>query len=910
MKAGKFIIGCLTLLLCVGIAAAPQGMKKKQPGWQGKGKNRVLILNGGRPWQGEDAFRPFVNSGLRVRGLTSWYLAGEGGATIKTNVGDKVEPTPHDGITPTFKMLKNYHLVVFHQIPERNMINILTPERIAALKTYVENGGHVLFAITVPDSADELLPVTFEGLHDVEGNLFATRPDSKFFKDFPKKMPVFRSFKLCTPKDGATVLSMIQTQEGDPVAPYIARWNIDKGTVSFLNAQVTYPRMLKELKNWGYCDGFLLAAAADCAGFDEVDPAKFFKKMMPIVAPVQQDTVVADVAAPELGVSVEKGDVTISDNTAAFANGTTLSVNVDGTVNITYPGKAKPFIKNYQIPVISCEGNQVTYDSTTHEATAGNAETVASGTKWQYAGLTKINNNEVAVNYTAADGKMQWIFKTGKLNLDGRELNGFAERVEIIEFNKMIQQISFKGSLDLESPQFARRFSCYSPPRGYADFDMSGKTTGDTFTWNYFGSGQPFEYITCKNGIYLANVATPQATTVKLIRKQGEKYITFSRDVNIGRCKAPQTAVDYWHWYGDGKERGHNDYLAMYQFQRQELRRAVGLGELPSYPMVACSSQLTRSEKEAVIDKAIELGYRYVHTSGFETPIEHTFSANSNESNRAIAAKGIKPHLWSAGSYVQGDGGWIINNHPEWFVKDQNGKIFAYGNGRYPVIDVNNQEFVKWYKDLVKKSIDAGVGWVYRDMDGAASRTVNYARPESPDGMPTQIDIYKFFQQNGCLVGIEGMNPLVLDEYWYRETKYVPFAGNEFCLVGSVPSGNFADALNLDPFRTAMYGCYPIFCLSGYTYGFDRIPGENERAEMAVKHVKKINEALDLAGMPYVRETAFGTTWYGKNGGALFFCNPTKKAVINLPQGWVIDGVKGNVLTDVPAYTMYVLKKQ
>ena len=107
-----------------------------------------------------------------------------------------------------------------------------------------------------------------------------------------------------------------------------------------------------------------------------------------------------------------------------------------------------------------------------------------------------------------------------------------------------------------------------------------------------------------------------------------------------------------------------------------------------------------------------------------------------------------------------------------------------------------------------------------------------------------------------------------------------------------------------------MFGCYPVFCLAGYTFNFERIPGENERAALAVKYVREINEALDLAGMPYIRETPFGTTWYGKNGGALFFANPTKKAIIDLPAGWEIKGVKGNVLTDVPAYSVYVLKKR
>ena len=902
---------CFVLLFFVSFSAVHAARFEEQlPKLQGNSPYRVLLLNGGRPWQGQDAIRNFKNAGTRVCGLESKYLAGEGGASIKLNIRDKVEPVPFDGITPAFRKLKNFNIVVFHLIPEKNMRNILTKERIAALKNYVSSGGHILFTVTVPTSAAELLPLEIKGSRTVNENLTANRPASKYFKDFPETLPVFSYIRLGNLKKGAKGISMIKNAGGETIAPYIARWNIGKGTVTFVNAQITYPQELKSLKNWGYSDGFLVAAAADAADFTTVEPAKLFKKLLPTVAPVQQNEVTANISAPVLNITVDKKVPVIKNNSAVFGNGAILSVNNDGSVNFKYPSTDKYYIRNFKIQSIATEGNQVTYNVDTQEASGDVAKTIDAKIDWKYAGLEVVNGNEVAIKYTAPKSEMRWIFQTGKMNLDGRFFDGVAERLEISKLPRMIQNVAFSGELDLPDPLFARRFSCYSPPRGYADFDMSGKKGGDTYTWNYFGSGQPFEYIVGKNSLYLANVSYPQATTVKLIRPRGAEYITFSRIVNIGRCKAPQKVVGYWRWFGKGAERGHNDYLAMYQFQRKALRKAVNIKEYPSYPMVAVSAQLTQKEKAAIIDKAAELGYRYIHTCGYETPMEITFSEQSNAANKAIAAKNVKPHLWSAGSYVQGDGSWLYNTHPEWFVKDKNGKIFAYGNGRYPVIDVNNKEFIKWYKAFVKKSIDAGVGWVYRDMDGAASRSVNYATPESPDGTPAQIALYKYFHENGCLVGIEGMNPLVLDEYWYREKLYVPFAGNEFCLVGSVPSGNFADALNLDPFRCAMFGCYPVFCLSGYTFNFERIPGDGKRAELAVKHVRKINKALDLAGMPYVRETPFGTTWYGQNGGALFFANPTKKAVINLPAGWEIEGVKGNVLTNVPAYSVYVLKKR
>ena len=98
--------------------------------------------------------------------------------------------------------------------------------------------------------------------------------------------------------------------------------------------------------------------------------------------------------------------------------------------------------------------------------------------------------------------------------------------------------------------------------------------------------------------------------------------------------------------------------------------------------------------------------------------------------------------------------------------------------------------------------------------------------------------------------------------------------------------------------------------LSGYTFQFDRVKDEVVRANRMVSLVPKFNEALDNTGMPFVRETEFGTTWIGEKGGALFFWNPAKKVTVNLPAGWKIKGVDGNVLTDVKEDAIYLLEKK
>ena len=270
---------------------------------------------------------------------------------------------------------------------------------------------------------------------------------------------------------------------------------------------------------------------------------------------------------------------------------------------------------------------------------------------------------------------------------------------------------------------------------------------------------------------------------------------------------------------------------------------------------------------------------------------------------------GAKVRIWTAGSYAQGTGGWIINHHPEWFVRDENGGILKYFR-KYPVIDINNAEFRKWCQGVYKDAIDHGVRWFYRDMDGAAANTVNYALKESPWPGRTQAEMYKFFHDRGARVGVEGMNPLVLDEYWYRARLYVPFAGREFVLVGQQPGGDIVGGLGLDPMRTGMYGCFIMYEYSGTAFNFDRVLGEAERGRRASALVPKFNAALDFVGMPYIRESEFGTVWYGKGGAVMFFWNPVKKLTLNLPEGWKIRNAEGNLLRDIPGDSIVYIDRK
>ena len=152
---------------------------------------------------------------------------------------------------------------------------------------------------------------------------------------------------------------------------------------------------------------------------------------------------------------------------------------------------------------------------------------------------------------------------------------------------------------------------------------------------------------------------------------------------------APIATQNYWRWFAEGAERpNHAEYLAMYQFLRQRYRRQNGLKELPGYPNAGYGYQLTKDEIKTVIRRAAALGYRFAARPNPESPIERIADPSNLAAFEFTRSCNLGCWMWTAGGYVQGDGGWIINNRPEWFMRDENNKLHQYF-GKYPVIDIN-----------------------------------------------------------------------------------------------------------------------------------------------------------------------------------------------------------------------------
>ena len=67
MKKILRLVSLLLFFSCLTVFAAPV-MEQKLPPVKGNGSKNVLLFNGGRPWQGQDALNNFVNASVAGTG--------------------------------------------------------------------------------------------------------------------------------------------------------------------------------------------------------------------------------------------------------------------------------------------------------------------------------------------------------------------------------------------------------------------------------------------------------------------------------------------------------------------------------------------------------------------------------------------------------------------------------------------------------------------------------------------------------------------------------------------------------------------------------------------------------------------------------------------------------------------------
>ncbi|MCQ2379993.1 MAG: hypothetical protein MJ025_03610, partial [Victivallaceae bacterium] len=541
-------------------AAAPQAkkLKKRQPKAIGPGKVPVFAYNGGRPWVGHDCMAPIASAGGKLFLFDSVYLAGLGGASIKQHMGDKTEPPARDGFTQSFQKMSEQgpaaaRVAVFNYIPIKNMEKIFDDREDAmpAMRAYLEKGGNLLFYGNVPSESKvaSLMPVEFEGdaYTSYGDGAHVTRPSGVRFSMFPEKMPAFGSYRPCDTVKGAEVLSWI-IEDGAKMSPFIARRKVGKGTVTFINLNLYNPTSPDSYGHWEYARAFTAALVADCGNIDEINPAKCVKSLETIPGRKQVAEAKAVVGDPALDIT-ESASVKVSGDTATFENGCRVVLDrKSGTVDVYVPCVEGKFMSGCGTPEVRLSKKQATIDKNSNEYTGVKDFDVSAKIPWKVADFS-VDGNQAVVTFKASGNEMRWYFKAGSWNLDGRTYVGVADKAEVSKSPLLIGGFRFQRSVAVPEPLFARRMSCYSNPRGYADFDLRGKKNAmagmkkpekdKISAWSMIGSGQPFELIVFKSGVYLTTLTAPYSVNTSMeVGAQGTP-IAVTNSFGVGRVKAP-----------------------------------------------------------------------------------------------------------------------------------------------------------------------------------------------------------------------------------------------------------------------------------------------------------------------------------------------------------------------------------
>lgn len=847
----------------------------------------MLLLNGGRPWIGNSVASNFASGGYRVKLLNSVYLDGMGGASIKITPNDPVEPEPLDGITPEFERLNRYKIIVINDIPTDMQRKLLTQERMEKLRNFVSSGGALLLTCNAPlDTLGDLAPV--EKHPDVDSDddscslpdFFVRRPELEQFQALPESWKLWQPFYLYKLKAGAKMVSEILLPDGDTAeTPYIATMDYGKGKVLFWNSKLSRMQNAQQLFNWAYKPALITAIAATICPGKGVDPAKT------TVIPPRESTsstlpeakvVISD---PVMQFDEKTGNAQVEGKTITFENGVKIEVKSD-SVDIFYPGIEQAVIHDLKFPEITLPKGSDKVDSmATAEAVGTKSEILKSKISWQ---VEAISGGEEAV-ITLADGenRCRWIFSTGKLELDGRSFFGIGQKIEIDNLpDKLLAGIVLNYQVDVDNTLF-RRFACYQAPRGYKNFDFSGAVNSDTKRWGFFSDGQPFSYLEGKKAVFVELVNAPAAVSTQYQAKKGDKNAFAQTTFRFGRVKAPQATPVFYQLLGAPEYNTSNDWIALYQFVRHYLRQKNGFPEIPARPVADSSNTCTKYERIAVTRAAAKFGFTSKKIGVCPFPMESFETIEVLDLCDECKDAGIDAYPWFPCCHSPAETRTVVE-HPDWYNHDETGKPTKYF-GHFYTADMNNPEFFKWHLSVIDKMFDHGVKAVWYDMAGAASGTVNFATPESRIALFNQIEIFRHYYDKGGRVVSEGQNPLVLDGYIFRETVYNDPVGNEFAMVGAqIDLGGW----RCDFFRLAMYDIFFPIVLDPLVLNFEYKLGGIANIERAVSFVPSLNKILD-SGMPFIRETPFGTSWISEKGGALFFWDGVENFTAELPDDFV-----------------------
>lgn len=864
----------------------------------------LLFFCGGRMWGSSQLTKRLRASGCQVKLVDSPNLAGLGGVSLKVFPTDP-EPEARDGITPEFAQLAKYKAVMFNAIPAEYLSKLLTEERVQLLRVYVRNGGKLLLNCNAPEQLGDLLPVTFTGqliLPDLQVN----RPALPAFQLLPAQWKKFTRYRPATAKEGAIVhCFMIKPGAEEEAVPGIVSQACGDGEVWFYNGDWTMqPSIVTAFCHWAYNSAFINALVSEATGMP-LDISKTIPT--PPKPPKQEQLQELSYEFKELqNLLQEDGTACMSGNSVQFSNGMKLKLKEGGDVEVYYPSGTLSAALN--LPAIQLSGTPQPLNEDTSEAIVKKYNLKNYAIPWKHTSA-EIQDNKVILKYETEDARMRWEFLPATLHLDGRTYVGYGERVVIEELPILLESLVLSSRVPRGK---IRRLTCYTSPRGYLEGEIGPGAIENSSTWQFFTSGQPFTYTAVADGIMVDFMDMPIPCYAQFrAREEGDEKMSRTLRLQAGRRKAPVELPLIWHLFTPGAEQGNNDYIAVYQYARQHLRKKCGIRSFPQMTE-ACFYLHGRSteEHEAAAKAAAELNFKSVWLSLCPLPLEEIAGDRLASLMALVKKYGMACHPWTAGGYGHGDNQPVFANHPQWFIRDRSGKFYRYFK-KHTVADFNHPEFRDWYLSLIDRSRERGMDRIYMDMGGQIASNVNYFPPEASANLDGLIKVFQGFSERNLPFSVEGMNPLAKDQALFAPERSLPMPGREFAFVGGCPLASIdagvTPALYLDYFRLGMYNATINVNVDGYASDVERIPGERQALLRMGQINLLLNKAHEHVPIPFVRETPFGTAWAGENTGVLFFWHAVKKLQLQLPEGWEI---ADNASTEnIPGGTLLLIQK-
>lgn len=863
----------------------------------------LLTFGGGRPFVPKRLAEGLKLAGCTVKLIDSTKLAGFGGASTKVTPGNPLEKEPPkaDGITPEFARLGNYKAVMFHNFPDGKIREMLTPERVEALKNYVKNGGALILNRQAPAKLGDLLPVKFTGKAVApQKGLIEERPRHEKFSLLPEKWEALSRYRPCEIVPGAEALSNMLL-DGKTVSVGVAKMNYGKGTVWFFNADWMRFPGLKQFWSWAYGKAFMASLVSAATGV-EMNIANTIAKI-PQGAPHRQlEKLTLKVTEPVSGITPVKS-VKQQGALVVFGNGVKLNIRKNGVVEIIYPGATNREKIKMTAPTVQLSGapERVVGD----EAFIDMSKLKKYHIKWTMSGY-KVFDDRVEISFTGNEGSaIRWVFRAGDMTLDGRKFTGIADNVIVDKMPVLLNSLQFNAVLP---PSFIRRTAVYSRPRGYIEGNLDNENgLKNIGQWQMFCGGQPFVYNKFASGLFLEFPATPVPCYVNQRAFVSAKGSSRNLRLILGRLKAPQELPALWHFFSPGEERGNNDFMATWQFVRLNLKSQFGI---KTFPLRTCATLYLHGTKLDAVERAVAAAKKYNFSSVYlmfgQCRLEYIASDRAAVYYDIVHKYGMKTHPWSPG-YAASKYEPAYIGKENFYLKNRKGETHSYG-GKLPVVDFNNPDFRKWYFGVVDRAASRGLDEIYVDMMGQSSSNVNYAGDSAEPNLKGVIEVFKFWSDRNIPFAIEGMNPLGRDQALFGSNKDANVTGKEFAYVGGTPltSGD-RPAINFDYFRLLMHNATTNIHTDGVAENFDRFPGECAAFERIGRVNAIMNKAFEFVPAPWVRETPCGTVWMGKDTGALFFYDAVKNLKLELPAGWRV--VKGSKLTGIPAESVIFIEK-